>query len=91
VQVALVHQVGADLAADVALEEDVVGQDDGGATAGLEATIDVLQKAELLVAGRKGEVGAGRQAAALLGAEGRIGQDQRGLGQRLAFGERVSP
>ena len=85
-QVALVHQVGADLAPDVALEQDVVRQDHGGAPAGLEAPVDVLQEAELLVAGGEGEIGAGGQAAALLGAEGRIGEDQRGLGQGLALG-----
>ena len=38
-----------------------------------------------------GEIVARRQAAALLGAEGRVGQDQVGLGQRLALGaERVA-
>ena len=83
VQVALVHQVAADLLADIAFEQHVVGQHHGGATTGLQAAIDVLQEAELLVAGGIGEIIAGGQAAAFLGAEGRIGQDQRGFGQRL--------
>ena len=53
---------------------------------GSQAAVDVLQKAELLVAGREGEVGARGQPAALLGAEGRVGEDQRRLGQGLALG-----
>ena len=77
-QVALVHQVLADLAADVVLEEDIVGQDDRGAAAGFEAAVDVLQERELLVGGRVFEVVAGRAAAALFGAEGWVGEDDVG-------------
>ena len=76
-QVALVHQVGADLPAGVALEQHVVGLHHGGAAAGLEAAVDVLQKAELLVAGGEGEVGTCGQPAALLGAEGWVGENER--------------
>ncbi len=91
VQVALVHQVAADVAADVALEQHVVGQHHGGAATGLEATVDVLQEGELFVAGGVGKVIAAGQAAAFLGAERWVGQDQGGLGQRLAFrAERVA-
>ena len=76
VQVALVHQVGADLPAGVALEQHVVRHHHSGAAAGLEGAVDVLQKAELLVAGGEGEVGARRQPAALFGAEGWVGEDE---------------
>jgi hypothetical protein len=51
VQVALVHQVAADVGAHIAFKQHVVGQHHGGAAAGLEAAVDVLQKGELLVAG----------------------------------------
>ena len=68
------------------------GKHDGGAAAGLERPVDVLQEAELLVGRRVGEVRPAWQAAALLGAEGRIGEDQRGLRQRLRLpAESVSP
>ena len=46
----------------------------------------MLQEGELLVGRGIGEILAGGQAAAFLGAEGRIGEDQAGLGQGLAFG-----
>src|SRR5262245_12683252 len=45
----------------------------------------MLQQAELLVTGWKGEVGARGQPAALLGAERWVGEDQRRLWERLAF------
>jgi hypothetical protein len=80
VQVALVHQVAADVGADVAFEQHVVGQHHGGTAAGFQAAVDVLQEGELLVAGGVGEVVPAGQAAALLGAEGRVGEDQRGAG-----------
>jgi hypothetical protein len=49
VQVALVHQVAANVGADVAFEEHVVGQHHGGAATGLEAAVDVLQEANCLL------------------------------------------
>src|SRR4051794_33442077 len=55
VQVALVHQIGANLFADVAFEEHVIGQNHSSTTSGEEPTIDVLQKAELFIAGGKGK------------------------------------
>ncbi len=82
----------ADLLADVALEQHVVGQHHGGAAAGLQAAVDVLQEAELLVAGGEGEVVARGQPAAFLGAEGRVGEDQRRPWAAPApSGESVSP
>ncbi len=82
VEIALLHEVPPDVFAHAGLEEDIVREDDGGASASGEATVDVLDEAELLVAGREGEVRAAGQAAALLRAEGRIGKHERGLGQR---------
>ena len=85
-QVALVHEVSADVCADVGFEKDVVRQHDGGTALGLEATVDVLQECELLVGRGEGEILAGGQAAAFLGAKGRVSKDQAGFGQGLAFG-----
>ena len=41
----------------------------------IQATVDVLQEVELLVASRESEVITGSTLATLLGAKGRIGQD----------------
>lgn len=91
VQVAFVHQVAADLRADVAFKQHIVRHHHGGAPAGGQSAVDMLQKAELFVAGRKGEIGAAWQAAAFFGAERRIGQNQRRFRQRFAFrAERVA-
>ncbi len=46
----------------------------------------MLQEAELLVACREGEVVASRQASSLLGAEGRVGQEESRRRKRSAFG-----
>jgi hypothetical protein len=53
VDVALVEQLAADGLAGAALEQDVVGDDDGGAAVDLEQRFDVLDEVELLV-GRAG-------------------------------------
>src|SRR5262249_15366248 len=86
-QVALVHQVGADLPAGIALEQHIVGLHHGGAATGLEAAVDMLQKTELLVASGKSEVITRGQAAAFLGAKGRVSEDERSalLTERFAF------
>jgi hypothetical protein len=86
VEVALLHEVLSDVFADAGLEEDIVRQDDGGASACGEAPVDVLDEAELLVAGGEGKIVAGGQTAAFFGAERRVGEVQRGLRQRLALG-----
>jgi hypothetical protein len=70
VQIALVHQVGADLFAHVAFEQHIVGQHHRRPAAGAQGPIDGLQEAELLVAGGKSEIGAAGQTAALFGAKG---------------------
>ena len=57
VDVALVEQLAADGLAGAALEEHVVGHDDGGAAVDLEQRLDVLDEVELLVRGRRPEVG----------------------------------
>jgi hypothetical protein len=49
VHVALVQQLAADGLAGPALEEHVVGHDDGGAAVDLEQRLDVLHEVELLV------------------------------------------
>jgi hypothetical protein len=49
VDVALGEQLAADGLAGAALEEDVVGDDDGGAAVDLEERLDVLDEVELLV------------------------------------------
>ena len=87
VQVAQVHQPRAQPPPRVVLEQHVVGHDHGGAAARLQRADDVLDKGKLLVrrVRRDREVGARRPTAALLGAERRIGQDEIGLGQRLAI------
>ena len=76
VQVALLHEVAADGLTVAVGEQDVVGQDDGGARFAvcLKAAVDVLKEVELLVARRVGEVVARRTLAALLRAERRIRQ-----------------
>jgi hypothetical protein len=56
VDVALGEQLAADRLAGAALEEDVVGDDDGGAAVDLEERLDVLDEVELLVRGRRPEV-----------------------------------
>ena len=90
-EIALVHEVRADLLADALLEEHVVGEHDGRAAAGLQAAVDVLEEDELLVARRVGDVVARRAAAALLRAEGRVREDDVGLRElRAARAERVA-
>ena len=90
-KVALVHQVRADLLAHVAFKQHVVGQHHRRPAAWFQGSVDVLQEAELLVAGGKGEILAARQAAALLGAEGWIRKDQCGRWQCLRVAaERVA-
>ena len=83
--------VGADLGSGVLLEEDVVGDHDGSSTARLQAPVDVLKKGELLVARREREVVAGGEAAALLGSEGGIGEDQAAGGRPWPSPLSVSP
>ncbi len=77
-QVALIHQVAADVGADACFEEHVVGQHDGGAATRLEAAVNVLQKGELLIAGLVGEGAGDAGVAAAGGAEGGIGEDDIG-------------
>jgi len=48
--VAIVEEAFANGLAGAALEEHVVGQDDGGAAVDLEEAADVLEEVELLVA-----------------------------------------
>ena len=91
VQVALVHEIGTDLFADVAFKEHVIWQHDGGATTGQEGTVDMLEEAELLVAGRKSEIITRRQPATFLGAKWRVGEDERCFGSACPSGESVSP
>jgi hypothetical protein len=79
VQVALVHQVGAYQFPSVALEQHIIGHYHGSTATGLEAAVDVLQKAELLITGGEGEVGARGEPTALLITERRVGEDQRCL------------
>ena len=91
VQVALVHEVAADVLADAGLKQNIVRQHHGGAASGQEVTVDVLEEAELFIAGGIGEIRAGGQAAAFFGAEGRIGQDEGGLGQGRAILRKGGP
>src|SRR5262245_59692214 len=86
-QVALVHQVGPDLPAGIALEQHIVGLHHGGAATGFEAAVDVLQEAELLIAGGKGEIGARGEPSTLFGAEGWVGKNERStlLAECFAF------
>src|ERR1019366_1411195 len=49
--IAIVEEALADGFAGAALKQDVVGQDDGGASVDLEQAADVLEEVELLVAG----------------------------------------
>ena len=58
VDVALVQELAPHGLAGAALEEHVVGHDDGGAAVDLEQGLDVLDEVELLVRGRRPEVGA---------------------------------
>jgi hypothetical protein len=56
VDVALVEQLAAHGLAGPALEQHVVGDDDGGAAVDLEQRLDVLDEVELLVRGGDPEV-----------------------------------
>ncbi len=90
-QIALVHQVAAHLLPDALLEEDVVRHDDGGAPARFEPAVDVLEKHELLIARGIRDVVARPPAAALLRAEGRIGENHVRLRKpRPARAQRVA-
>ena len=89
VQVALVHEVGVGWTCRRCFKQDVVGEDNGGATPRLQPTIDVL-KAELLVAGWEGEV-ARRQPAALLVPKGGLVSISVAGGSASPSGDSVSP
>ena len=79
-QVAGVQQASADGLPGAALEEEVVGQDDGGAAVGVEDGVDVLDEVQLLV-GRVGpEVLPGDKHLLALGAT--FGRDDKGRGFR---------
>ena len=71
-QIALVHQVTANLLAVAVGKEHIVRQHHGGTSlvVGFQAAVDVLEEVQLLVAGGEGEVVPGGALAALLGAEG---------------------
>ena len=85
VQVAFVHQVAADVGAFAGFKQYIIGQHHGGAAAGLEVTVDVLQKGELFVAGVVSEVVAGDAGfAAFRRAKRGIGENQVGGGQVFA-------
>ena len=77
VQVVVREQPAADRLAGPALEEDVVRQDDGGASADLQEQHDVLEEVQLVVRGRREEV------LAHLGdrAEARRADAERGIGE----------
>ena len=76
-QVALLHQVAADALTIAVGKQNVVWQNNCRTSAAvlIQATVDVLQEVELLVASRESEVITGSTLATLLGAKGRIGQD----------------
>lgn len=71
-------------------EEAVVGQDDGGAAAGLEDGENVLEEIELLVAGFDGEIFAVGGLVGAFGAEGGIGEDDIEAVGRWGFVDRVA-
>lgn len=77
VEVALVHEVAADLFSVAVGEEDIVRENDGGAgfPVGFQAPVDVLEEIQLFVAGLVGEVVPGGPFAAFFCAERRIGED----------------
>jgi hypothetical protein len=85
VQVAQLHHPLTKTPASVVLEQHVVRQDDGGATAGLQRPHHMLDESQLLVGGidRDRKILPARSSSPLFGAEGRIGQDQIGLTQGL--------
>lgn len=56
VDVEAVQEAPADLLDGARLEEDVVGQNDGGATVLVETANSVLEEIELVVGGRRDEV-----------------------------------
>ena len=87
VQITLVHQVTADLLAVAVGKEHIVRQHHGspGLVIGFQAAVDVLEKVELLVAGGESEIISGGTLAALLGAEGRIGEHQVKVVESLAL------
>jgi hypothetical protein len=85
-RIAEFHHPCAQPAAGVVLEQDVVGHHDGGPSSGLQRPHDMLDEGELLV-GRVGgyrEIRAVWPAATLLGAKGRIGEDEFGFGKPRA-------
>jgi hypothetical protein len=86
VQLAFVHQVATDIRSGVLFEEDVVGEDDGGAATRVfalrvpQGAVNVLQEGELFVARGVGEILPGGAASSLLGTKGWVGEDDVGLG-----------
>ena len=91
VQVAFVHEVDANPFAVAVSKKNVVGQDDCGASAGLETAIKMLQEIQWLIDRREGEIVAGSAFAAFLRAKRRVTQDQVEIFQALAdFGECVA-
>jgi hypothetical protein len=76
VQIAFIHQVAANIGADVGFEQHVIRQHHGSTATRLQAPVDMLQKAELFVVGGISKVIAAGQTAAFFGAKRWIGQDQ---------------
>lgn len=90
-EVAFVHEVDANPLAVAVSKKDVIRQDDNRSAAGLETAIKVLDKVQLLVARRKGEVVACSTFAAFLSSKWRIAQDEVEIFHGLAdFRERVT-
>ncbi|RMR25994.1 hypothetical protein ALP90_05675 [Pseudomonas amygdali pv. ulmi] len=81
VQVALVHQVAANIGADAGFEQYVVRQYHSSSAARFQASVNMLKEGQLLVAGLVSQVITGRATAAFGCAERRVGENYVNLGQ----------
>ena len=86
-QVALVHEVHAYALAVAVSKQHVIWQHHGGTRFAvcLQASVDVLQEVQLLVAGRKREIVSGCALAALFRAEWRVCQHEVIISHGLAL------
>ena len=86
VKVTLLHEIIADIATGIVFKEDVIGEDDSGASVGLEVAVDMLEEGKLFVCGGVGEIAACGHPAAFFGAKGGIAEDDIGGREGFAKG-----
>lgn len=84
-QIALLHQIAADIHPRVIFKEHIVWHHHRTAATRLQASVTVLQEAKLFITGDKGEIIPGGCASPFLGAKGGIGEDDIGGAKSLTI------